>query len=245
MTYFILFILVALIIILKSPIIKGYIGEKSVEWQLNKLDKDKYIILNNITIPSASGKTTQIDHIVVSIFGVFVIETKNYRGWIMGDEKSEYWTQVIYKRKEKLYNPLRQNYGHVMSLKEVLKGYEELPIIPIVCFSTRADLKVTTTSEVIYTSQLVRTIRKYNEASIPMDNVKYITKTISSAEMVDKDVKKTHVQSIRNEIADRKMKVSSNQCPKCDGNLVLRKGKFGSFKGCSNFPSCRFILKNT
>lgn len=54
-----------------------------------------------------------IDHVVISKYGVFVIETKNYRGWIIGNEKSEYWTQVIYKRKERLYNPIKQNYGHI------------------------------------------------------------------------------------------------------------------------------------
>jgi hypothetical protein len=58
--------------------------------------------LHDITIPSVKGKTTQIDHVVVSEYGVFVIETKNYTGWIVGDEKSDYWTQVIYKRKERL-----------------------------------------------------------------------------------------------------------------------------------------------
>ncbi|WP_231884841.1 nuclease-related domain-containing protein [Paenibacillus elgii] len=127
MIWIVLAIMFVVTIVLSSPTIKGMIGEKSVTNQLNKLDKEKYVILNDVTIPSSSGKTTQLDHVVISTYGIFVIETKNYRGWIVGDEKSEYWTQVIYKRKERLYNPLRQNYGHVMALKGLLSEYSELP----------------------------------------------------------------------------------------------------------------------
>jgi len=54
---------------------------------------------------------------VVSNYGIFVIETKNYKGWIIGNEFDDYWTQVIFKRKEKLYNPIKQNYGHIQALK--------------------------------------------------------------------------------------------------------------------------------
>jgi hypothetical protein len=75
------------------------------------------------------NKTTQIDHIVVSNYGIFVIETKNYKGWIMGNEYDEYWRQVIYKRKEKLYNPIKQNYGHILALKGVLKNFSDLNYI--------------------------------------------------------------------------------------------------------------------
>lgn len=242
MIYVWIAVMIVLIIILKSPIVKGKIGEKSVSYQLNKLDTDKYIILNDITIPTSSGKTTQIDHIVVSTYGIFVIETKNYRGWIMGDEKSEYWTQVIYKRKEKLYNPIRQNYGHVMALKGLLPEHSEPPFIPIVCFSFRADLKVNVNSEVIYTSKLVKTIKKYNQEAIPASDVKLIADTITGANIADKAVKKQHVKLIKQEIANKSNKISKDVCPKCGGSLVLRSGKFGQFKGCGNYPKCRFVF---
>lgn len=90
--------------------------------------RTKYKVLNNITLQT-DGRTTQIDHVVVSNLGLFVIETKNYKGWIIGDEYSEYWTQVIYKRKEKLYNHIRQNYGHLMALlKSKLRCDMKCPI---------------------------------------------------------------------------------------------------------------------
>lgn len=59
------------------------------------LDKEIYHRINNVTLPKNNGMTTQIDHIIVSVFGIFVIETKNYKGWIFGNEKQEKWTQVI------------------------------------------------------------------------------------------------------------------------------------------------------
>ena len=73
-----------------------------------------YHLLNNLTLPDQDG-TTQIDHVLVSTKGVFVIETKNYAGWIFGDEKSKQWTQVIYRVKSKFQNPIRQNFKHLKS----------------------------------------------------------------------------------------------------------------------------------
>src|SRR5690606_19184571 len=96
----VIFIILILVLILRRIFrvkIKGFIGEKTTSSILYFLDKSKYKVINNIVI-EAYGKTTQIDHIVISDFGVFVIETKNYKGWILGGENSEYWTQVIYKR---------------------------------------------------------------------------------------------------------------------------------------------------
>ena len=64
---------------------KGKIGEKVVAGKLERLPKDQYRILNNVMIPTPQG-SSQIDHLVVSIYGLFVIETKNYNGWIYGSE---------------------------------------------------------------------------------------------------------------------------------------------------------------
>lgn len=215
-----------------------------MSYQLNKLDKDKYLILHDITIPSVKGKTTQIDHVVVSEYGVFVIETKNYKGWIIGDEKSDYWTQVIYKRKERLYNPLRQNYGHIQALKSLLVDYEEEIFTSIVCFSSRADLKVKVTSEVIYTKHLVSTISKYKQVVLSKDAAQKTYNAFQKASLKDGKVKKEHVKAIKNEIAENDSKVANGTCPKCGGQIVERSGKYGMFKGCNNYPKCRFVHKN-
>jgi hypothetical protein len=76
-------------------------------------------LFHDVTLDSARGPT-QIDHIVLSRFGVFVIETKNYKGWIFGDAKSKQWTQTLYRKKSKFQNPLRQNYKHVKAIQSFL-----------------------------------------------------------------------------------------------------------------------------
>jgi len=103
---------------LRSPKVKGRFGEAVVSvGALKRLDPKVYRVFNDLIFPRPDGKgTTQIDHVVVSPFGIFVIETKNYAGWIFGDESSRYWTQVIYGRKSRFQNPLHQNALHVRAL---------------------------------------------------------------------------------------------------------------------------------
>lgn len=69
---------------IESANFKGKSGEKMVAERLEILDGDKYII-NNIMI-NDNGKSRQIDHIAITEYGVFVIETKNYNGDIYGKE---------------------------------------------------------------------------------------------------------------------------------------------------------------
>lgn len=221
--------------------IKGVIGEKTTASILYLLDKSKYKVINNIVL-DAAGKTTQIDHIVISDFGVFVIETKNYKGWILGGENSEYWTQVIYKRKEKLYNPIRQNIGHIRALKNCLKEYPDLKYISIIVFPPKSDIKVKTNTDVVYSHQLLKTIKKYTDVNLMETDREAIFHTISASNLIDTYNKRDHIQSIKNRIQRRKQSVRENKCPQCGGNLVKRTGKFGTFLGCSSYPLCKFTL---
>lgn len=121
--------LVAIFIIgpflLKLPAVKGAIGECIVHlFGKLLLDKKTYHLIRDVTFPTEDG-TTQIDHIIVSKYGIFVVETKNYAGWIFGDEFSPQWTQTIYKRKSRFQNPLRQNFKHVKTLCSVLNLEQE------------------------------------------------------------------------------------------------------------------------
>lgn len=222
-----------------SPRIKGYFGEKSVSFFLSRLDPAKYKVVNNVMLKSGE-KTTQIDHIVVSNFGIFVIETKNYQGWIIGDEYSEYWTQVIFKRKEKLYNPIRQNYGHIQALKALLVEYSSVPYVPIIAFTTKADLKVTVKTDVIYTVNILRTIRKYTNESVSDEVRDKIVNILSTENIVNKEDRKKHVLEIHVKLDNKENMIEQGICPKCGNKLVLRRGKYGSFMGCSGYPKCRF-----
>ncbi|NAT23264.1 nuclease-related domain-containing protein [Pseudomonas syringae] len=109
-----------LLALLKSPWAKGHIGELWVRLFAHwKLDKTVYRRLHNVTLNTADG-TTQIDHVFISPFGIFVLETKNMRGWIFGSEKQPQWTQKIYRQTFRFQNPLRQNYKHLKALEATL-----------------------------------------------------------------------------------------------------------------------------
>ena len=130
--------IVLFILLLKLLPSKGAIGEKRVAHILKKLPEDRYKVINNLLIQN-NGHKTQIDHIVVSVYGIFVIETKTYQGWIYGGENSDYWTQNIYGNKYLLRNPIHQNYGHIKAVKNILDEYPGLPYISIVAFSRHSE----------------------------------------------------------------------------------------------------------
>ena len=117
-----------------KPVVKGKTGELYVSALLKGLPEEKYILLNDVMLPTGKG-TTQIDHVLLSIYGIFVIETKNYKGWIYGGEYSEHWTQNIWGNKYKLYNPILQNQGHVKALRAYL-GVRNFPFISVITFSS-------------------------------------------------------------------------------------------------------------
>lgn len=104
-----------------KPFIKGKVGEFAVALHVKLYLKDiQYILLNDCTLPDEQSGTTQIDHILLSPYGIFIIETKNYKGWIFGSERQKLWTQKIFKKSYKFQNPLHQNYKHQKVLEQVL-----------------------------------------------------------------------------------------------------------------------------
>jgi len=116
-------------------------GEVIVSSELTKaFSAPKYHLLNNLTIPVENG-TTQIDHVLVSRYGVFVIETKHYKGWIFANPKSSMWTQVFFKQKFKFQNPLRQNYKHVKAVQALLDFLPPECVRPAVVFTGQGEFR--------------------------------------------------------------------------------------------------------
>lgn len=112
--------LLVLVKILGSPKFKGWIGERRVRntlSTLSTLDPARYSSHHDLYLPRHDCEDlTQIDHVVVSPYGIFVIETKNFTGWIFGSENQREWRQQIYRKKYNFQNPLHQNELHVNSL---------------------------------------------------------------------------------------------------------------------------------
>ena len=222
------------------PKIKGALGEYGVARKLRRLNKNNYIVYNNIYL-KYKGRSKQIDHLIISIYGVFVIETKNYKGWIFGNENSKYWTQVIYNKKFKIYNPIIQSWSHINFLKKLSSDFTGLKYLPIIVFAGSAKLKkIKSSVPVIYKRKILRTIRRNKEIHLTHNQVENIDNLIKQALVDKKDIKKKHRKFVKRITKWGKKRSVARYCPKCGGKLVLKEGKYGKFRGCSNFPECRY-----
>lgn len=114
--------------ILRNPMFKGWYGEKVLDlFTLKKLDPKKYKVLNDLYLPRPDGNgTTQLDHLVVSVHGISVIETKNYDHWIFGSQNQRKWTQKVFKKSHSFQNPLHQNDLHINALVKFLDADKAL-----------------------------------------------------------------------------------------------------------------------
>ena len=204
-----------------------------------------YPVSTNIYTRRFAGvpHSTQIDHVVVSAYGIFVIETKYYKGWIYGGDNSEYWTQNIYGHKYQLRNPLWQNQGHVKTVSQLIGDSGDVPIYSIVAFSRQATIKVDRSLPVMYWWKVVPYIKRHKEANLSEAHVDKIYNKLLSANVTDRAARKQHVASVKHNQVRRNTAVANGKCPRCGGNLQLRNGQYGRFYGCSNYPNCKYILK--
>jgi len=200
----IVFIIGIIAAVLKSPQFIGHQGEKFVNNKfLSKLDPEHYSLINDVMLLNSSNiGTTQIDHIIVSNFGIFCVETKAYAGWIFGRESDKYWTQSVNYHKYRFFNPLRQNYGHVKTLEKLLISLGvSTPIYSFVAFPDAEELKITGTSAVGYARDIVRKIKGYTQSVLSNEDVAKIINIINQANIVDENIRKEHTKKI-NELRD-------------------------------------------
>ena len=237
-----------------SPKQKGKRGENRVNKLLLNLPEE-YRVFDDVVLNTVKG-TTQIDHIVVSKYGIFTIETKNYRGEIYGDDDRQQWTQIIvtevryrrkwyktytYVTKNHFYNPVKQSLGHIYSIKKTLSEFHHLRFIPIVVFTGSANIgNVKSSNHVIYDNDLLATIESYRTECLSDQEVQSVVKVLSERNVRGEVDDKTHVRNVKATKNEVNRKLASGICPKCGGTLVQRTGKYGSFYGCSNYPKCRF-----
>lgn len=224
-----------------KAILKGFIGEKVTQFGMwANLDDSIYRRFHDVIVPSLNG-TTQIDHVVISRYGIFVIETKNYDGWIYGNETQRLWTQVIYRNKNQFQNPLHQNYKHTKSLA-TLFNLPHNRIHSVVYFAGKAEFKTQMPPNVI-NSSLSSYIKKFKQ-------VIFDDKHLAIFESLLIDQKQGQLfKKIDHFIHVKTNNQNSLQCPKCNAVLVERTAKNGKyagkkFFGCSNYPRCRYTKTN-
>lgn len=239
--------------------IKGTMGESMVKGILKNLS-DEYFCIHDLILRH-NDHSSQIDHVVVSKYGIFVIETKNYRGNIYGNDDKETWKQVIltdvtygskwwkvytYATKNRFYNPVKQNSSHVNWIKRILKESNSLPYLPvisIVVFADNANISgVNSNTHVVNMKDLLETISSYDHIYLQEGMSPRIADLILSKKDESKENLKSHIQNVEYEKAKKEECIRSGICPKCGCELKLRNGKYGKFYGCSNYPKCRFTI---
>jgi len=144
---------------------KGLNGEYSLYQYLQQFESMGCKFLFNLYVPRNNGKTSEIDVVMFHPKGLFVIESKNYSGWIFGNESNKQWTQTLpvarrRSHKERFYNPIMQNATHIRAIRKYID--DTIPIYSVIAFSDNCTLKdVTVKSNVIvtYYSDLLREIK--------------------------------------------------------------------------------------
>lgn len=175
------FLLAALLIaaLLASAIFKGFAGEAKVNFLVRwRLDKQNYHLIKNVTLPTEKG-TTQIDHIIVSRYGVFVIETKTMKGWLFGSPTQKQWTQKINNYSSQFQNPLHQNYKHLKTLQNIL-GLTDDKLHPVVVFAGSSRFKTPMPNNVIPLKGFIKHIRSKRHRVLSSADVSDIVRRINT-----------------------------------------------------------------
>ena len=141
-----------------------------------------YHLLNHVTLKYGS-RTTQIDHILVSRYGVFVIETKNYKGWIYANAKHPNWTQVLFRAKFKFQNPIHQNHLHVVAVRQLLDFLPESAIKSVVVFSGDAEFKTEMPNGVFTLPQMMDYLDRCTDELLSENRVQFAVGRIETARM--------------------------------------------------------------
>lgn len=168
-----------------------------------------YYIVSNILLKKSNGKTTQIDHVIISNYGIFVIESKSYSGTIIGNQYDAEWKQQINGKTYNIYNPIRQNYGHVKTLQEELSLDIKL-FESIIVLSTDVTLNINSTIPVIHATELQKTILGYQDWKLSNDDVKEITKKIIELNIYSPANMKKHIQEINENNENESQKLSNS-----------------------------------
>lgn len=244
--------------LVRSARFKGWLGEYKVRrWLARGLDPQRYHCAHNITLRLGDGSTTQIDHVVVSPYGMFVLETKHLQGWIFGSEKQPTWTQSIYRHRSSFQNPLRQNWRHIKALQEVL----QVPLAQlhsVVVFTADCRFKTAMARNVTQGRDCVRFIQSHTDVVWTQQQVAAQAIPVAKRSMPQQTAVTQRIEPRQDPVvyADPATQAMApdhgggamprETCPNC-GDSVLRRslphsdGSTRYFCRCVRFPACRFI----
>lgn len=192
-------IVIALVTKLKKPsITKTKLAELKVNEALRNLDMKLYVLFENVILPSAGNTAhTEVDHIVVSPFGVFCIETKSHNGSIYAYEKNKNWAQYLGGQKFTFHSPYRQNYKHVKAIEALIGKGLKAPVHSYIVFPNAQ--KVVTDSKCVYddVDRLVERISNHKRAVYNLEECTYILKLLAYASSKSDSLSSLHIEEIQ------------------------------------------------
>jgi len=163
---------------------------------LSEFGPPDYHLMNHVTIQMDDG-TTQVDHILISRFGVFVIETKDYKGWIFANATHETWTQVLFRLRFKFQNPMFQNKRHVRAVQGLLEFLPLEAIRSVIVFTGDAEFKTETPQGVITISQLVGYLRAHTEEVMSLNRMQFCVGRLETARLaISGETDVEHIRSL-------------------------------------------------
>ena len=182
--------------------------ERYVALQLMRnFSSGDYAVISNVLMPY-SGRigTSQIDNIVVSIYGIFCIETKSHKGWILGSKVRGIFTQVLYRNKYPIVpNPVTQNETHINALKELLGNKVKAPIVNIVVFPSADKFIMEGYENVGSMNDLYDIISSRHGKVYLYKEAKEIIDSISKANMKYPEAHAYHARNVRNVYSSRSL----------------------------------------
>jgi Nuclease-related domain len=195
-------IIVALIIGFVLGRYKTYVFQNRSEARLSRALKMQFVapdyhLLNHVTLRVEDG-TTQIDHVLVSRFGIFVIETKDYKGWIFAGPHDRYWTQVPYRAKFIFQNPLRQNHRHVRAIQELLNFLPADAVRPAVVFTGDAEFKTNIPDGVFTVAGFMAFVEGTTQEVMSVNRVQFCVGRLETTRLsITKATDVEHVEGLR------------------------------------------------
>jgi predicted RNA-binding Zn-ribbon protein involved in translation (DUF1610 family) len=216
---------------------RGWIGEKKTTFYLwLSLNGKVYRRFHDVIIPAKNG-TTQIDHLLVSPYGLFIIETKNRKGWIFGSERQQKWTQSLFGNSYSFQNPINQTFRQKKAISEFLDLNESI-IHTVIYFVGNCKFKTQLPDNVI-NSQLGKYVKQFKDRILAPEEIDRVVREIEYYVSESSLTTKDHLRSLR------ERHNSKTVCPKCGSKQVERTAKKGpnagtKFLGCENYPKCRF-----
>ena len=193
---------------------------------LKQLPKDKYIVLSDIVIKTAR-KAHKIDNVIISSYGIFIIKYLDVKGKIYGDDRESSWIELTNNKKNYFDNPVKENHGSIRALSQLL-DLDSNYFISIICVPSDAVICTETKDKMTQVELLDDTIKTYRKEVIKYGLLE-IKKKIKSSNIATESYFSSDLEEH-----------DINSCPKCGSKLVVRKGKYGDFIGCSNYPKCKF-----